>query len=325
MQISDITRLAPSPTGALHLGNARTFLVNAALAHRLGWRTLLRIEDLDTPRVKPETILSTRETLAWLGLSWDTEAPLQSLDLEPFRDAMRSLATMGLVYPCERTRGDIEQAQSAPNEGDHETRFPPELRPAGFTPGVPVSFDREDLNWRFAVGSGGADPVARFSDRVAGEQTHDVGAAVGDFLVWTKRVQPSYQLAVVVDDARQGITQIVRGDDLLPSAARQLLLWRALAPSRGWGVFPEQWHLPLVRGPDGRRLAKRHGDTRIEHYRSRGVPAERIVGLIASWCGVTASPEPMPTAAFFERFDPGRMPRDDITFTEADHRWLIMD
>lgn len=313
-----VTRLAPSPTGALHLGNARTFLVNAALAHRLGWRTILRIEDLDTPRVKPETIEQTRDVLGWLGLAWESEEPLQSADLAPYRAAMRALVERGLVYPCGRTRTDIERAQSAPNEGDHETRFPAGLRPGGFEPGVPRPFDDEGINWRFAVEPGSV-PI---EDRFAGFSAHDVAAEVGDFLVWTKRGQPSYQLAVAVDDARQGVNRVVRGDDLLPSAARQRLLWDALRAELAWGPFPEQWHLPLVRGADGRRLAKRHGDTRIEHYRSRGVPAERVVGLVAFWSGASRERTPMTPEAFFEAFDPGTMPRDDVVFTEADDRWL---
>jgi len=314
-QAVETTRLAPSPTGALHLGNVRTFLINAALAGRLGWRTILRIEDLDTPRVKPGVIDETIEIMRWLGLDWDEHAPLQSADLEPYREAMRSLAALGRVYPCERTRGDIERAASAPNEGDAEHEFGPELRPPGFRPGVPVEFDREDINWRFAVEAG---KIVRFDDRFAGPQSVEISATIGDFLVWTKRSQPSYQLAVVVDDARQGVTQIVRGDDLIPSAARQRLLWESL----NFGTFPAQWHIPLVRGPDGRRLAKRHGDTRISTYRNNGVPAERVIGLIAWWCGIGTQPEPMSASAFIGAFDIRTMSRGDITFTEADEQWL---
>lgn len=317
------TRLAPSPTGALHLGNARTFLVNAALAAQQGWTTVLRIEDLDTPRVKPGVIDETIETLRWLGLTWDEEAPLQSADLDPYRATMRTLAQLGLIYPCERTRRDIERAASAPNEGDAETRFGPELRPDGFRRGDARAFDQEDVNWRFAVEPG--KPVV-FDDQFSGPQTHDVAASVGDFLVWTKRGQPSYQLAVVIDDARQGITQVVRGDDLLPSAARQSLLWGALDDELGFAPYPAQWHLPLVRGADGRRLAKRHGDTRISHYRSLGVPAERVIGLVAWWSGVDseAGPSPMSMGAFAEAFDARTMSRADCVFTEAEDRWLTI-
>jgi glutamyl-tRNA synthetase len=159
-----------------------------------------------------------------------------------------------------------------------------------------------------------------------GPQAYEPAATVGDFVVWTKRGQPSYQLAVVVDDHRQGVTQVVRGNDLLDSAARQLLLYRAL----GYSPEPAYTHLPLVRGADGRRLAKRHGDTRVEHYRGQGVGAERVIGLIAWWCGVEGaqagrlchSPEPMSTADFVDRFRLDTMSRSDVTFRPEDDAWL---
>jgi len=313
-QTQRATRLAPSPTGALHLGNARTFLVNWAIARRHGWRIVLRVEDLDTPRVKPGVIDETINTLAWLGLDWDTHAPLQSADPAPYTHAVRALAARGLVYPCALSRAEIDAAASAPNEGDHEQRFPPGLRPEGFAPGQPVAFDNPDTNWRLRVEPG---PVG-FDDAFAGPQSQDVAAAVGDFVVWTKRAQPSYQLAVVVDDAAQGISDVVRGDDLLNSAARQILLYRHL----GLGDPPRYWHLPLVRGPDGRRLAKRHGDTRLTHYRELGVTPERVVGLVAAWSGVADRPEPMSAAEFADAFRLDTMPGHDITFSEADDRWL---
>ncbi len=304
------TRLAPSPTGALHLGNARTFLVNWALARQHGWRVVLRIEDLDTPRVKPGAIEQTIDTLRWLGLDWDRQAPLQSAEMEPYRAAMRRLARLGVVYPCTLTRAQIEAAASAPDEGTHEQRFPPELRPGSFVRGEPTVFDREDVNWRLAVEPGAIE----FADGFAGPQSHDISATVGDFVVWTARGQPSYQLAVVVDDARQGVTEVVRGDDLLNSAARQITLYRLL----GLGPPPGYTHIPLVRGSDGRRLAKRHGDTRLTHYRESGIPPERVIALVASWCGVRAE-----TAEGFARaFDLRRMPAGDVIYTEADERWL---
>ncbi|MEO0631639.1 MAG: glutamate--tRNA ligase family protein [Planctomycetota bacterium] len=304
------TRLAPSPTGALHLGNARTFLVNWALARQQSWRVLLRIEDLDTPRVKPETIEQTRDILLWLGLDWDQEMPLQSSNLDPFIEAMRLLADGGRAYPCERSRSDIERAQSAPHAGDGESRFPPELRPSiACRP-----FDRHDTNWRFVCPPGNAG----FVDAFAGRQTTSPSGDVGDFLVWTRRGAPSYQLAVVVDDARQGITQIVRGNDLIPSTGRQLLLHRAL----GLGAEPSYTHLPLVRGSDGKRLAKRHGDTRLTAYREAGVCPERIIALLARWSGLSDT-DAMSAAEFAERFRLDTMPIGDATFSPEDDRWLL--
>eukprot|EP00913_Durusdinium_trenchii_P006409 g6021.t1 len=257
------TRLAPSPTGALHLGNARSFVINWALARQRAWNVVLRIEDLDTPRVKPGAIAQTIDLLNWLGLDWDQGPTIQSDDLTPYAHAMRSLASRALAYPCELTRTQIEHAASAPNEGDSETPFPRSLRPAL----APLPFTDSGTNWRLAVEPG----RVTFTDALAGPQSFDPSRDIGDFVIWTKRRCPAYQLAVVVDDAAQRVTQIVRGDDLLPSAARQLVLARAL----GCDTEPTYTHLPLVRGNDGRRLAKRHGDTRLTHYRDQGGLGDR--------------------------------------------------
>ncbi|MFM9995701.1 MAG: glutamate--tRNA ligase family protein [Phycisphaerales bacterium] len=307
----ETTRLAPSPTGALHLGNARTFLVNWALARRLGWRVILRIEDLDTPRNKPGAAGALIDTLRWLGLDWDSGPTIQSADLTPYAAAMRSLASRALTYPSELTRGQVEAVASAPQDGSHETPFPASLRP----PIGPRGFDDPGTNWRFATPPG---PLA-FDDEFAGPQRHDVSATVGDFVIWTRRGQPSYQLAVVVDDHRQGVTRVVRGDDLLDSAARQLLLYRAL----GHAPEPRYIHLPLVRGADGKRLAKRHGDTRIDTYRAAGATPERVIGLVAFWSGALDRRTPMSASEFRSALDLARVPRKDVTFTPEDHAWLL--
>lgn len=333
------TRLAPSPTGALHLGNARTFLITWAIARKRGWRLILRIEDLDTPRVKPGAIEAIADTLAWLGMDWDApidgprENPLvQSSDLEPYRAAMRTLAEKGLAYPCELTRAQIEQAASAPQEGSHEVAFPGALRPD--IAGAPMDFDMAQrdatrtahgngagANWRFFCEPG----IVEFTDRFAGPSAYDPSETVGDFILWTKRNQPSYQLAVVVDDYRQGVNAVIRGDDLRDSAARQLLLYRALGYSSdrdGLGE-PEYWHLPLVVGTDGRRLAKRHGDTRVETYRERGVSREAVIGLIAHWSIPGLPRRDMTADEFRDRFDPATMSRKPIVFTPEDDAWLL--
>lgn len=307
-----VTRLAPSPTGALHLGNARTFLVNWALARRRGWRVVMRVEDLDTPRVKAGAVGQTLGTLAWLGLDWDGEPEIQSEHAAGHEAAMGKLARAGRVYPCELTRSEIEAAASAPQEGSGEVRFPPELRPGELGAGT---FKDRGTNWRFVVEPG----TVAFDDAFRGEQRINPDEAIGDFVVWTKRGQAAYQLAVVVDDARAGVTEVVRGDDLLGSAARQLLLYRAL----GLGPEPRYTHLPLVRGADGRRLAKRHGDTRLAGYRERGVAPERIVGLCGYWSGIGERREPMDAAAFRERFSLGRMPPHDAVFGPEDEAWVL--
>lgn len=314
------TRLAPSPTGALHLGNARTFLTNWALARQNGWRIILRIEDLDGPRVKPDSAGQIVATLAWLGLDWDVGPLMQSADLEPYRAALRTLAASGQAYACDLSRAQVEAAASAPQDGSHEVRFPAELRPADFVvnhPAPPLQTSDFERSWRFATPGG----LVEFIDGFAGRVAVDPAATIGDFIIWTRRGTPAYQLAVVVDDARQAVTDIVRGDDLLDSAARQRLLYRAL----GLGPKPRLIHLPLVIGPDGRRLAKRHGDSRVDTYRAARVPAEAIIGLVARWSGLTPAgndPMPMDAREFAARLRLDAVPRGPVTFTPEDDAWL---
>lgn len=310
------TRLAPSPTGALHLGNARTFLVNWALARQQGWEIVLRIEDLDGPRVKPAAAVEAIDILGWLGLDWD-EGPLyQRHDLAPYRAALDRLAAQGDIYPCRCTRREIEQAAlSAPHGDDHELRYPGTCRNIPLPRRAVVGTSSgEGLSLRLRVPSG----ATTFTDQFAGSHTHDIDATTGDFLVATKDGLPSYQLAVVVDDARQQIDRIVRGDDLLGSTHRQLLLQQRL----GLAPTPEYWHLPLVVGSDGRRLAKRHGDSRVSHYRAQGVAPERILGLVAEWCGLGPRCE-LSAGEFLDRFDLTRLSRAPITFASADDAWLL--
>ena len=309
------TRLAPSPTGALHLGNARTFLVNWALARQRGWQIVLRIEDLDGPRVKPGAADEAIELLRWLGLDWDEGPYYQRHDLAAYDEALLALARAGEIYPCRCTRKQIEEISlSAPHGDDHELRYPGTCRPAEAAPaGTNFSSDNS-VAWRVRV------PAERigYMDQFAGEQSFDVQQSVGDFLVRTKEGLPSYQLAVVVDDARQGIDQVVRGDDLISSAPRQLLLYDRLKP----GPLPTYTHLPLVVGQDGRRLAKRHGDTRLSHYREQGVSPQRIVGLLAEWCGCGDRRE---TSAeqFLSDFDLQGLSREPIVFAPSDDAWLL--
>lgn len=304
-----VTRLAPSPTGALHLGNARTFLVNWCLARAGGWRVVLRIEDLDTPRVRAGVIDATIETLRWLGLDWDEGPVTQAHDLGPYRAAMDALARAGAVYPCVLSRAEVRAAASAPHEGEEEPRFDASLRP----PTRPGAFLDEGTNWRLAVDDG----RVTVDDRFRGRTELDIARSVGDFVVWTKRGAPSYQLAVVVDDARQGVTEVVRGDDLIDSAGRQVLLYRAL----GLGEPPAYTHLPLVRGPDGKRLAKRLDDPRIEQYRGLGVGAERVLALLARWCGVEAG-DRVEAGGLIGAITLDTISRADITFRPEDDAWL---
>ena len=329
--LTPVTRLAPSPTGALHLGNARTFLINWAMARRRGWRIVFRMEDLDGPRVKAGADQTAIEDLTWLGLDWDGEPTWQRSDLTPYRTALQTLHGRGEIYPCTCTRRDIRRARSAPHADEHELRYPGTCRsrpasqigldgPADDEPASPRDADHgsrppDPACWRLFV----PDEPVTFTDEIAGPQTFDVQRDVGDFVVATKAGLPAYQLAVVVDDARQRVSDVVRGDDLLSSSARQIWLYRML----GLAPLPRTWHLPLVLGFDGHRLAKRHGNTRLSRYRQLGVPSPCVVGLLAAWCGLLEKPRPMEAAEFLDRFDLDLVPRTPVTFTEEDHEWLV--
>ncbi len=318
-----ITRLAPSPTGALHLGNARTFLINWALARQNNWRIVLRIEDLDTPRVKlagGTVVESTINTLQWLGIDWDTGPIIQSDDREHHLRAIQKLVAQRKAFPNALTRKELEamSVQSAPQAGSHEASFPSTLRPD--LSEVPTHFEDAHPAWRFMA----PNETVNFHDECAGNQSINPAQTIGDFVVWTRRDlaapgQPAYQLAVVVDDHRQGITHIVRGDDLLDSTARQLLLYRAL----GYTPTPTYFHLPLVVGQDGKRLAKRHGDSRIDTYRQHGATPEHVIGLVAAWSGIESTPRPMKLTEFRDRFDLHKLPRSPVTMTPKDHAWLL--
>lgn len=263
-----VTRLAPTPSGALHVGNARTFLVNWALARNEGWRIVMRLEDLDLGRVKEGAYGAALDDIRWLGIDWDGEPEVQSRDLAPYKDALQRLARDGRVFRCDRSRGEIRLAASAPHADEGEIRYPPALRPA-----EPWStrIDEWMANYRLRIDPG----LERVHDELLGEHVFDPGNEAGDLVVWTKQGVPAYQLAVVVDDARHGVTDVVRGDDLLSSAARQQMIARALdLPHARW------WHLPLVYGDNGKRLAKRHGAHSLARLRADGVAPERIIG----WC-----------------------------------------
>ena len=271
-------RLAPSPTGVLHLGNARSFLLAWLEARSSEGQVVLRIEDLDGPRIRSGAEEAILEDFAWLGLDWD-EGPFRQRDrIAEYRAVLEAWHRAAWVYPCICTRRDIEAAASAPHRGEEGPVYPgtcrgrfPDAASAQAVSGKPPA-------WRFHVPSG---TQVSIDDRIAGQSDFRVDEELGDFVVWKKDDEAAYQLAVVVDDIRSGINQVLRGDDLLPSAARQELLYKALHASA-----PEWLHVPLVVGTDGKRLAKRHGDTSLRHLRNEGYTARDVLHWCAAVSGI---------------------------------------
>ncbi len=320
-----IGRLAPSPTGAQHVGNARTYLLAWLSARLQGGQLLLRMEDIDSPRIKAGAQQQAIEDLQWLGLDWDfgpggthstTAVELLPADLlelqaveqiggvqdwlqtrrtDVYQHYFSKLKLDQKVYPCICSRKDIQMAASAPNLGDDATIYP------GSCAGKTVA-DGDRMSLRFENNSGGGthdfeatdqtqiapkfawryrtcNRTMRFVDQIMGPQTCRPQKELGDFVVGRSYGEFAYQLAVVIDDHLMGVTEVVRGDDLVASTFRQLELYETF----GWQT-PTFAHVPLVVGEDGRRLAKRHGDTRLSEIRRRGLGPEKLLGLLAHSC-----------------------------------------
>ncbi len=262
-----VGRLAPSPTGYLHHGHARTFWLAAERARLAGGEVLLRNDDLDRARCRPEFVAALLEDLAWLGLRWREPVVTQSTRFPRYRAALARLHAAGHLYPCTRSRRDVLEAAGAPHEGglDDEPVYPPAFRPPAGAPLPPLPPPDAPItvNWRFRVPDG--DTLA-FDDAALGPRSAVAGAAFGDFLVWRKDDTPSYQLATVVDDLDLGITEVVRGADLVQSTFRQLLLFRALGHPP-----PAFCHAPLLLDAAGQRLAKRTDALALRTLRAQGV------------------------------------------------------
>lgn len=270
-----ISRLAPSPTGVLHLGNARSFLLNWLYVRSQGGTLLLRIEDIDGPRTKAGAEARLLEDLRWLGLDWDGDIMRQSDHLDRYRDVAQSLLHQGLAYPCICSRKEVEAAASAPHEDWQDaTAYPGTCRERFSSYAEARSASEQEPALRLKV-EAGAEP---FTDLFAGEQA---GRIRGDFVIAKRDGGPAYQLAVVVDDIVTGVDLVVRGADLLPSTPRQLQLYRHLGATP-----PRYMHLPLLTGADGKRLAKRHGDTSLRWFREQGVSAAALIGYLAAISGL---------------------------------------
>ena len=264
-------RFAPSPTGHLHLGNVRSALLGWLHARSLGGEFWLRIEDLDPERSKPQFIDSIRSDLEFLGLTWDGPVWKQSERQALYDDALERLGAAGLTFACSCSRADIARAASAPHVGEEGPIYPGTCRAGPTAPGRPLAI-------RFRARSG----VTGFTDEVSGPFAHDVAQQVGDFLVRRADGVSSYQLAVVVDDAAAGVTHVLRGADLLSSTPRQLLLFEALG-----AAAPHFAHVPLLMESAEKRLAKRDGALTVHALRQAGVSAEKIIGLLAHWSGLS--------------------------------------
>lgn len=323
LQRVPVGRLAPSPTGAQHVGNARTFLVAWLSMRQLQGRVILRIEDLDSPRVKAEATQQAIEDLHWLGLDWD-EGPdiggphspyIQTQRSERFSEILAKLAKLELIYPCRCTRTDLQTAASAPH-WEHEGPVYPGTC-ASFSAGQASEFAAGSYAWRFRVASG----ERQFLERERLAQRCDVARELGDFVIAKKDQTAAYQLAVVCDDHDMHVTQVVRGDDLLASTFRQLQIYEAL----GWQP-PSFFHVPLVVGTDQRRLAKRHGDTRLATLREQGVCPRRLIGLLAHSLGLIPQPTPISPAELIERFDWNLIPvSTPWVFDDSQWRTLVGD
>ncbi len=265
-------RIAPSPTGFLHLGHARTFWVAQQRAVERGGILVLRNEDLDFVRCKPEFVAAMIEDLHWFGFRWQ-EGPdcggrygpyAQSQRMQLYRHRLGQLRDAGLIYPCTCSRQDVARASSAPHASDDEPIYPGTCRGKrieDLPPGTKVS-------WRFRVPDGEA---ISFVDGSCGSQSFIAQRDFGDFVVWRPDDVPAYQLAVVTDDAMMRITEVVRGADLLVSTARQILLYRALGLS-----VPRFFHCPLLHDESGKRLAKRHDSLSLRALRIQGRSPESI-------------------------------------------------
>lgn len=298
-------RYAPSPTGDLHLGNLRTALLAWLFARCAGGQFVMRIEDLDRPRVRPAATQRMLDDLRWLGLDWD-EGPdvggpyapyVQSQRQEIYDLYLQRLVDAGLVYPCYCSRAEIARVASAP-QGPEGTRYPGTCRHLTPQQRRQHQANSRRPSLRFRVDD---QRIVSFTDLLAGPMEQQVQQAVGDFIVCRSDGIFAYQFAVVVDDALMHINQVVRGADLLPSTARQILLYEAL----GFPV-PTFAHVPLVLDEQGKRLSKREQSAGLEPLRAAGATPEQVVGWLAADCGLVDRGEEISTKGLINRYQEKR-------------------
>ena len=276
--MQQIGRFAPSPSGRMHLGNVFSAMLAWLSIRSCGGRLVLRIEDLDPDRCRPEYADTLKRDLEWLGLTWDTEQTPQSRRSEAYREMFSRLEERGLIYPCYCSRTELHAA-SAPHASDGTVLYAGTCR--NLTPSERAARTKAPC-WRVRV----PDEDVSFTDGVQGEYTQNLARGCGDFILRRADGVYAYQLAVVTDDAEAGVTQVVRGSDLLSSTPRQIWLQRQLG-------FPEPdyYHVPLLIAPDGRRLSKRERDLDMGALRERYTP-EALLGRLAYLAGICETPEP---------------------------------
>ena len=295
-------RFAPSPTGPLHVGNLRTALLAWLFARSAGARFLMRVEDLDRSRVRPGVEGAQIDDLRAIGLDWDGPVVRQSKRVGMYEDAVSRLDAEGLLYPCYCTRREIRAAASAPHGIPAAERYPGTCRELTKAERA----EREAAGRPPALRVRSGEVEISFEDRLLGRYEE----GVDDFVVRRNDGAYAYQLAVVVDDADQGVGEVVRGADLVDSTPRQILLCRLLGLQT-----PRHAHVPLVLGPDGNRLAKRHGDVTLADRAAQGESPEDVLAWMARSLGL-AEPGEKPTAAdLFARFDPDRLPLEPTVWS----------
>lgn len=293
-------RFAPSPSGRMHLGNIWSGLLAWLSARSQGGEMVLRLEDLDPDRCTRAWCDQVMRDLEWLGLTWDNEPVYQSERTQVYAEAFHTLEEQGLIYPCYCTRAE-RLAASAPHRSDGQTIY--DGRCSRLTEG-----EREVLSqtrrpaWRVKVG----EESITFCDLLHGEYKEDLKTDCGDFILRRSDGVYAYQLAVVVDDAAMGVTQVVRGSDLLSSTPRQIYLQRLLGLSE-----PEYGHVPLLLSADGRRLAKRDRDQELGELQSR-YTAPELLGRLAHLAGLIPEPAPITAQELIPLFSWEKLPRDDL-------------
>ena len=306
--MSDVTgRLAPSPSGEMHLGNAFAALLAWLSARAQGGRVLLRLEDLDLPRCPARYSQGVMEDFRWLGLDWDNDPVYQSQRSAYYEDCLVRLAAQDLLYPCYCTRRELH---SGPTEASAPHTAAPVYGGRCRALTAAQRADYEAQGRRGALRLRVPDQVYTLTDGHLGPYAANLAREVGDFILRRSDGLYAYQLAVVADDAAMGVTEVVRGRDLLPSTPQQLYLQEILGFSH-----PEYCHLPLLLAPDGRRLSKREGDLSLRALSKRYKSTE-LVGVLGCWAGLLDKPAPVTPQELVPEFSWDRVPREDITVTD---------